>query len=118
MVAGAVWFCGAFFGLVLLLTFYVWFCVASRFPSGLLASGFRVLGFGFGSWLRAPFGFGAFMVLRSFSIFTFTFLAFWMWNCCMATWHRTSVKRQRFLIGLAKLVRTLLTKMVDIKPKP
>ena len=26
------------------LTFYVWFCVASRFPSGLLASGFRVLG--------------------------------------------------------------------------
>ena len=29
-----------------LLTFYVWFCVASRFPSGLLASGFRVLGLG------------------------------------------------------------------------
>ena len=51
----------------------------SFWPFGFWVSGF---GFGFGSWLRAPFGFGAFMVLRSFSIFTFTFLAL----CGIVAW--------------------------------
>ena len=83
MVAGAVWFCGAFFGLVLLLTFYVWFCVASRFPSGLLASGFRVLGLGLGLGCGRR---SVLALLWSCVPFQFLRLPFWLSGCGIVAW--------------------------------